>query len=144
MINPAKALRLSVAGLVVGLAAALPAAAQTGTTYDCRFEVSGAHMGWLPATVILSHTAGETTAQARDPSIEGPEGGPYEVKVETDNAKRTTFTLRRKSKSSTNQPVTVNYRLTVMKADLSATLSAKLLGYTNSYLARGQCERRNG
>lgn len=138
-----RCLRPSFAVLCTSLALSLPAAAET-LRYDCRFATSAAHLNWLPETVQLTHVPGEATAVARDPMQDGPAGGPFEARVETDNAKRSTFTLQVKSKSSTNQPVTVNYRLTVMKADLTATLSAKLLGYTNHHFTTGRCKRREG
>ena len=130
--------------LTAMLAASLPAAAEAKTAYECRFEQAAANGDMLPDMVAMVHEAGAKTALEGDPISQALTGGPVEAKVETDNGKRSTFVWKLKMANSRNQHTTMAYRLTVMKADLSATISATPMGYANSFSTRGRCKRLKG
>lgn len=132
------------AALAAVLAASLPSGAEAKTTYECRFKPAAANGDMLPDLVALAHEDGARTAIAGDGITQAVTGGPVEARVEADNGKRSTFTWKLRMSNARNQTTTMAYRLTVMKADLSATISATPMGYANSFQARGSCKRLKG
>ena len=71
-------------------------------------------------------------------------GEPIEAKIDTDNASRTTYSWALKTKSGSNQTATMTYRLTISKADLSASAVAIPGRYAQTFTARGRCRKVKG
>jgi hypothetical protein len=135
--------RLRTAGLTaaaVFFCAAAPVLAET--VVECRIDQHANNGNWIPDLIYVSTSDKGTFVL--DWMIQHYVGGPLEAKVDTDNSKRTTWTWRLKTKSSTNQTSTMAFRLTMMKADKSASVSATPVGFAGNYTARGKCKQVKG
>ena len=119
-------------------AGALPVLADT--VYECEIKQKSIDGGWIPAIVVVSQADGEDTAVVYDPIIQYFLESPVDANVATDNAKRVTYSWEVKAKSSSNQYTRMKYRLTVMKADHTASMSAAAQGYADVFTASGKCK----
>ena len=126
-------------GLVLPIVAALPAAADT--IYECHIAQNADNGNWIPDTIVVVQKDGEPTATVFDALIKRFNGSPMVAKIDTDNTKRVTYSWEVKVKSVTNQPSRMGFRLTVMKADLSASVTARPLRYAQDFAARGKCQK---
>jgi hypothetical protein len=136
--------RLKTAGLTAAaviFSVACPALADV--TMECEIKQLGNNGVWLPEVVIVAHDGDTGNAVVFDPLIEHFYGDPLPAKIETDNARRTTYVWELKTKTSSNQDVRFKYRLTIQKADLSAAMSGVPLGYGETFQAQGKCKRVN-
>lgn len=123
----------------------LPAtAASADTAYDCEFKQHADNGVWIPEQIIVGQDPETGDAVAYDPIIHHFVGHPIEVKVETDNAKRTTYIWNLKVTSGSNQKVGMTYRITIFKADLKAQMTALPVGYADNFFADGRCKRVKG
>ena len=117
-----------------------PVAAQATDLYECRIEQNGNNGGWIPAQVIVNYDAAKGEVIAFDPIIKTFLGAPVTGRVEVENKKRVTFNWRLKgAKDQIGQGAEFVYRLTVLKGDLSATMTAQALNYAGPFTARGKC-----
>jgi hypothetical protein len=135
--------RMRTAGLTaaaVFLSLAAPAMAET---YHCKTN-GGETDTWIAPETLVVHEAGAKDATVNDGIIQHFLKAPVTAKVDTDNAKRTTFSWKVDTRTSTGQLTTMVYRLTIMKADLSASYVAVPQRYSNNFTARGKCERVKG
>ncbi len=130
--------------VLAGFGLFLGSVAAEAAVFECKLEQLGANMGWVPPVVALTHPEGEQTAQVSDGIILAIVGKPVEAKVETDNAKRTTYSWVVMGRDSEAQNAKMIYRLTVMKADLSARMKMIPAGYANNFDAGGQCRKVKG
>jgi hypothetical protein len=110
------------------------------TVYECQIQQKAADGGWIPEVVVVAQADGEDTAVVYDPIIEYYLEAPVEAKIDTDNAKRVTYSWEVKAKSNSNQYTRMKYRLTVMKADHTASMSAVPQGYADVFTASGKCK----
>ncbi len=128
-------------GLV--LAAALAASAAEAQQYVCQFTSGKARTGgWISDVVVLDHKAGAETAVVNDAIINHFIGVPVEARVIADTRARTTFAwavLTKNRNAFGAQRGVMDYRLTLYKDGRPATISAKPLGYDNSFSGDGQC-----
>ena len=129
-------------GAVFGVLAASAAIAQP-TVWECSFA-KGSGQGWIAPSVIVAHDAADGTATVVDGVIDYFVGTPLPAKVSADNSARTTFTWKFMSRDGVGQNATMQYRLTIQKADRSARMTAQALGYVGPYFASGRCRRLQG
>ena len=118
-----------------------PAQVALAAVYDCALEQLGANMGWVPPNVVVAHDEAAGSAKVNDGIILAVVGQPIDAKVETDNAKRTTLSWNVLTKDDSQQGVRMMYRLTIVKAGLSARIKVLPGGYGNNFDAGGACKR---
>ncbi|MBK6466950.1 MAG: hypothetical protein IPF96_08860 [Rhodobacter sp.] len=138
MIPPLRRLALFLTAAALA-SAALPALALE--VYECKIKQLLSNGVWLPEVVVVAHEPGAAKATVNDPLIEHFVGKPIDAKVETENAKRTTFVWKLDAKNAINQNARFSYRLTVMKADLSASMAASPGRFSNTFTSTGKCQR---
>lgn len=108
-------------------------------TFQCQFEQMASNMGWIEPVIALTHAKGAQTAAVSDGVILNYIGAPAQANVATDNAKRTTYVWNLTTQDNAGQNGKLVFRLTLMKADLSARIKVIPQGYINSFDAGGTC-----
>lgn len=109
--------------------------------YECSFPELANNMGYLPTTVLLAREAGSQTIAVVDPIIQSMEGGPIDVPVAEENSSKLSVSWPLMLQSKMNDYVKVQYRISIQKSSLSASLSGRPQGYSNSFRAQGRCKR---
>lgn len=112
--------------------------------YECKFPLVGNNMGYLPDTVILAREDGSDTVSLVDPFIQSMKGGPIELKVAEENAKKLSISWPLMLQSTTNEYVKMQYRISIQKSSLSASISGRPQGFSNNFSAQGKCKRQTG
>lgn len=121
---------------------ALPAAAREA--FECSFPPVGNNMGYLPDTVVLArHDSGDTFAVA-DSHIQSVQGGPIDVKVAEENTAKISISWPLMLQSTTNAYVKMQYRISIQKSSLKASLTGRPQGFANTFTAQGKCKRLEG
>ena len=121
---------------------ALPAAARE--VFECRFPPVGNNMGYLPEMVMMArHDAGDTFAVA-DSHIQSANGGPIDVKVAEENDVKVSVSWPLMLQSTMNDYVKMQYRISIQKRSLSASLTGRPQGFSNTFTAQGKCRRLEG
>lgn len=119
-----------------------PIAAQSKTpVLLCKMEV-GKFGNWLPQEVAILHEPGAGSATVNDPIIQYFAKGPISAKVTADSAKRLSLSWDVTVVSRTGNKAKMSYSLTIQKADLHASMTARPAGYDNKYSAGGSCKRQ--
>jgi hypothetical protein len=140
-------LRFLLAGVTAGLLMQANAAAAQ-EVYLCKPRDTRDSGNWVAPEVGIAYKPGDKTALVDDAIIQTFEKGPKEAKVDTDNAKRITFSWKVKTKAGTSneggQTITMVYRLTIQKADLSASFIVVPQGYSNTFQTQGKCQKVKG
>ena len=116
---------------------ALPAFAEKGDIYDCKFKVKRGQ--WLVEQVVvgIGHKSG--LAMVYDGMIHKEHGKPIEAKITRDEDKRMVLKWAVFLKVGTNPTVKVNMLLTYHKSNKKAGIKSNLSGYENFDTARGAC-----
>lgn len=119
----------------------IPVAGHAETTkYRCMVADT-AGVGGIPSQIDLSLDAEANVAQVFDSLIKSVQGEPIPARIATDNVKRVTVTWTlRNFRNPAGQVATLDYRLTMLKADRSASISMTPLGYSNTFHAAGACK----
>jgi hypothetical protein len=118
----------------------LPIAAQAAELYECQIEQNASNGGWIPAQVIVNYDAAQGEVIVFDPIIKHFQGAPVQGKVEIENKKRVTFNWRLKgTKDVIGQGAEFVYRLTVIKGNMVASMTAQALNYAGPFTASGKC-----
>ncbi|WP_159082384.1 hypothetical protein [Paragemmobacter aquarius] len=112
----------------------------SASVIECQMEQMGMNMGWVAPTIALNQDVGAATAKVSDGIILFLAGAPVDAKVATDNAKRTTYVWEIKTQDGSGQNGKLLYRMTLMKADLSARIKVIPQGYGNNFDAGGRCK----
>lgn len=113
--------------------------------YHCKIERNGQKTAALPPAVVVWHNEQTGEVKVLDGLIKAMSGGPIAGSVSVDNDRRITFRYDVKKVSGTNQhggsafANTLSYQLTIQKANLSAVMSMKPLGYANTFRGKGLC-----
>jgi hypothetical protein len=124
------------------LAAALcfGAVAAHAVTYECKITNAQAR-GWIPEMVFIEHDVAKKQAMVVDPIIQYFVGQPVVAKIDTDNAKRTTFVWTLKNtKDSGGQYANMIYRLTYLKGTGKLNMTGDAPGYVGPYTGQGSCK----
>jgi hypothetical protein len=128
--------------VLVGLLSA-SAAAAAPLLWECDFPKNSGQ-GWIAPMVVVAHEVEAGSATVIDGVIEYFIGNPIAAKVSADNPSRSTFTWKVRSRDRMGQNATMEYRLTIQKADRSARMTAQALGFVGPYFASGRCKRLAG
>lgn len=121
------------------LAAALPA--QAAQVIECRLSGTST---WVPTLVVVEDGREGDEVTVFDPIIKYFRGTPIRATVAVDNPRRTTFTWSLRARDDQNQEARIEYRLTRLKGDNRATISAAPLGFEGPYTGQGTCTTRQG
>ncbi len=137
-------MRLNVAfsGVISVLLLASPTLARE--VYECKFPTVGNNMGYLPDVVMLAREDGSETISVVDGFIQNIKGGPIELKVAEESSVKLSVSWPLMLQSTTNDYVKMQYRISIQKASLAATLSGLPQGFTNNFSAQGKCKRLKG
>lgn len=127
-------------GLAVALSS-LAAPAVALDVYECSFQQNADNYGYLSPTLVLVREPGGDMVTVVDLVIEQERGGPIEAEIVEENDKKFSVVWEIKVVSPENDYLRLNYRLSIQKGSLGATLSAKPAGYSNQFSARGTCVR---
>ena len=122
------------------LSALTAAPALATEALECRFEQKAVNGSWVPEVVVVAWETGSDQVMVYDPLIEQFVGEPMPARIDTDNARRTTWSWEVKVKSGTNQNARMKFRLTMMKADRSAQISVTPQGYADNFQSSGSCK----
>lgn len=125
------------------LAAGLPAVAAAQTVYSCAPSDMQAAGNWIAPEIVVAWEAGADSATVNDAVIATFVGTPVKAKIDADNDRRVTFSWRVKTEAG-GQKTTMIYRLTMQKADLSASFIAVPQGYSNTFQTQGRCRKVQG
>jgi hypothetical protein len=125
---------------VIFFMAMLPTISFADDIYECQIKQDD-NSGWIPQVVVVSVDTENKRALVFDPIINTFMGKAIEAKIDTENAKRVTFTWKIVgTKDRIGQDATFIYRLTVMKATNAASMTGTALGYAGPYGGRGSCK----
>lgn len=120
----------------------LPASARE--VFECSFPPIANNLGYLPDVVMMArHDSGDTFAVA-DSHIQSVNGGPIDVKVAEENNVKVSVSWPLMLQSTTNSYVKMQYRISIQKRSLSASLTGRPQGFANTFTARGTCQRIEG
>ena len=131
--------------LIAILGLVLTTAPLAAKNYSCDIRENGARNKGLPVQVLVWHDEATGQVKVLDGIIQNQIGKPIAAKVSVDNKKRITFSYQVNRVPGSTQyggKVTSNglaYRLTIQKTGLSATMSMKPLGFSNTFRGKGQC-----
>lgn len=125
--------------LVIGLA--LPGSVAAATLYQCVFEPSRAN-SWVPGFVFVGFDPNQNDRVVVSDEIIlfFNDGTPAEGRVAVDNPRRVTFAWELVVASRGERYVRMNYRLTYLRGNGQATMSARPLGFDTVFQARGMCD----
>ncbi len=112
--------------------------------YECNFPIIANNMGYLPDVVMLARETGSDTVSIVDGYIQAEKGGPISVKIAEENDAKLSISWPLMLQSNVNDYVKVQYRLSIQKNGLSASLSGRPLGFSNNFTAQGRCKRMQG
>jgi hypothetical protein len=132
-------LKVAFAGAISVLLLATPTLARE--VYECKFPKVGNNMGYLPDVVMLAREDGSDTISVVDGFIQAMKGGPIELKVAEENAAKFSVSWPLMLQASNNDYVKVQYRISIQKASLAASLSGRPAGFSNNFSAQGKCKR---
>lgn len=121
---------------------ALAAPAVARDVYECTFPEVRNNMGYLPTLVVMSRNPGEKTVSLVDAIIQSETGGPIDVKIAEENDRKLSVSWTIMLQSTNNDYVKMAYRLSMQKSGLSASLSGRPQGYSNTFSAQGKCTRK--
>lgn len=127
--------------LAAAIVAATLSSPASATIYDCAIKVGAQHHGWLPDQVIVD-TNSNGKVMVIDPIIQGTVGAPIEANLAQDSATRSVFSWTSKLSAMDNTYVKMMFRLSVQKTALTSHISARPLGYDNSFEAEGTCSAK--
>lgn len=130
----------AIALAVCTVLAPLAAQSKTGTIL-CNMNV-GKFGNWLPEQVAILHEPGADSATVNDPIIQYFAKGPIKAKVTADSAKRLSLSWDVTVVSRTGNRAKMSYSLTIQKADLHASMTARPAGYDNKFSSGGNCKRQ--
>lgn len=135
-------LKVAFAGAISLMLLATPTLARE--VYECNFPTVGNNMGYLPDVVMLAREDGNDTISVVDGYIQSVKGGPIELKVAEENAAKLSVSWPLMLQSRTNDYVKVQYRISIQKSSLAASLSGRPAGFSNNFSAQGKCKRLKG
>jgi hypothetical protein len=139
--------RVLLAGVMTGFLMQTTAAVAQ-EVYLCKPRDTRETGNWIAPEVAIAYKPVEKTALVDDAIIQTFETGPKPAKVDTDNTKRMTFSWKVKTRAGTSkdgtQTINMVYRLTIQKADLSASFIVVPQGYSNTFQTQGKCQRIKG
>ena len=121
------------------IVAAVPVATLANTSYKCKIVQHAANGNSLPPTVYVERIGNSREAQVMDGFIKNYLGSPAKAVVQTDNAKRITFSWTLDATDGSGDLTRMSFHLTYMKATHSATVFVEWLGYLNQYTSTGTC-----
>jgi hypothetical protein len=121
---------------------ALASPALARDVYECNFPEVSNNLGYLPTLVVMSPNPDGVTATVVDGIIQAEKGGPIEVDIADENARKLSVSWAIMLQSSGNDYVKVAYRLSIQKSGLAASLTGRAQGYTNVFTAQGKCARK--
>ncbi|SEW21353.1 hypothetical protein SAMN05444851_2180 [Aliiroseovarius sediminilitoris] len=132
---------MAIVACVATIGVAAPGFAKT---YDCKVDEAGSgdNKG-IPPHIIVTDDNGKISVI--DGLIQNTIGKPIAAQVETENAKRITYTWTLEqikgdvSQRSASQIARLVFRLTYQKATGTAIASMKPVGYRNTFRAKGKC-----
>jgi hypothetical protein len=127
--------------LSIGLSA-IRAAAQD--VLECRFPTIGNNMGYLPDTVVLAYEPGNENVTVADPFIQSVKGGPIDLKIAEESAAKLSISWPLMLQSRTNTYIKMQYRISIQKRSLAASLTGRPQGFSNTFTAQGTCKRLQG
>lgn len=110
--------------------------AASAKTYDCTIKTAKQNLGWIAERIILSHDESGKIL-VNDGLIQHYVKQPVDAVVTDDSAARIVYSW--KVKIANQQPVTMMYRMSIMKADNVAMVTVRPLNYDNTFEARGTC-----
>jgi hypothetical protein len=137
-------LRLLPTALVTLALAVFAGQASAKEVLECKFPKVGNNMGYLPDLVIMAREPGSDSVTVADAYIQSVKGGPIDVKVSEENSAKLSVSWPLMLQSQTNDYVKVQYRISIQKKSLSATLSGLPQGFSNNFSAQGKCKRLEG
>jgi hypothetical protein len=127
-------------GCFAAMLMSVPMVAQATELYDCRMRQDAANNNWIASQIVVNYDSANGEVIVFDPIIQHFTGAPVKGKVEIENKKRVTFAWRLKgTKDIVGQGAEFVYRLTVLKKDNKATMTAQALNYAGPFSAIGTC-----
>jgi hypothetical protein len=112
--------------------------------FECKFPKVGNNLGYLPDLVVMAREPGSDTVTLADAYIQSVKGGPIDVKVAEENAAKLSVSWPLMLQSQTNDYVRMQYRISIQKKSLVASLSGRPQGFSNNFSAQGKCKRLEG
>lgn len=101
-------------------------------------------MGYLPDTVMLAREPGSDMVTLADPHIQSVKGSPIDVKIAEENDAKLSISWPLMLQSQTKDYIKMQYRISIQKRSLSASLSGRPQGFSNNFSAQGTCKRLEG
>lgn len=137
-------MKTALAALALAIASFQPAPVWAeGVGYQCKVATAARQGNWIPEFLFVGYKPDENLVIVSDPIIlYFNDRQPVEAKLETDTDQRISVTWRLETKSGTGQFVRMAYRATIFKATGALSISAKPLGYEDTFTGSGTCETR--
>jgi hypothetical protein len=112
--------------------------------YECKFPIVANNMGYLPDVVVMARETGADRVTLVDAYIQSEKGGPIEVKIAAESDAKLSVSWPLMLKSRANEYVKMQYRMSIQKSGLTASLSGRPQGFSNNFTAQGTCKRLKG
>lgn len=125
--------------LTMGAALFFAGAAQADMAFECKFPQNLSNGPWIAENLVVAEQEGMVAVY--DNVIHHFHGEPLEARLDTDNDARTTFVWEVKAKDKANQYARIKYRMTIMKSDRTANITAVPQGYADVFTATGRCKK---
>lgn len=101
-------------------------------------------MGYLPDVVMVARVDGSDKVSLVDPFIQSMKGGPIDLNVAEENKAKLSISWPLMLQSLSNDYINMQYRLSIQKASMAASISGRPQGFSNAFRAEGKCKRMQG
>jgi len=128
-------------GGILALGTLGSAASAATTIYECSVSTGkAATYGWIKGPVLIAREDGAAEAKVSDPVTLGVNGKPAVAALKSENSAKVTFGWSLKTKSSSGQNATMNYRASIIASGNKFVITATPLGYANNFRGDGTCK----
>jgi hypothetical protein len=130
--------------ILVAMVASLTTPALARDVLECKFPIVANNMGCLPDVVVMARETGADQVTIVDAYIQSEKGGPIEVKIAAESDAKLSVSWPLMLQSRTNEYVKMQYRISIQKSSLAASLTGRPQGFSNNFTAQGKCKRVKG
>jgi hypothetical protein len=109
-------------------------------TLECTVDANAGSGGYVTKTYVFDYDGATGKAIAADGWIQEMTGGPMDVKLSENTAKKAVFTWTLNFTNGSGQQTKMLYRAAYFKGDKAITVRATPSGYANSFEGRGTCK----
>lgn len=114
-------------------------AAEASVTYTCKLS-STQHKAWIPDVLFIGHDAQKSRVVVSDPIVLHFNDAPVEGRVTKNTPQQITFSWDYTAQDARGKRAKMQFLATWNKAAQRMKVTAKPVGYSQSFVGRGSCE----